>query len=194
MGNRYGRSYFNEATGRLARLLGLDGEIPIELGKTITPVVSVGDGTAPGMGLVRGRRWMGRSTNNGAGAGYLTFRAVRDVVVEAVFPWNTAGTGTVYIMAPADVTAAGLTYTNFGIFIERPASSTDWAPVEVSTTFTDPGANKVLLVNPDMQLAVAATPNMPSVWPANVVLQAGAALIVWHSAAAGRVWMRGYEW
>lgn len=53
----YGKGFLGEATIRLARLLGIDGQIPLKLGETITPVVLVGDGTLPGYGAQELRRW-----------------------------------------------------------------------------------------------------------------------------------------
>lgn len=55
----YGRSYFGDVTARIQRLLELEGLIPIELGKTIAPVALVADGTLPGYGDSKLRRFGG---------------------------------------------------------------------------------------------------------------------------------------
>lgn len=55
----YGRSYFGDVTARIQRLLELEGIIPIELGKTVTPVAVVADGTLPGYGDTKLRRFGG---------------------------------------------------------------------------------------------------------------------------------------
>lgn len=59
MAGTYGRSFFGDVTARLQRLLQLDGLIPIELGKSITPVAVVADGTLPGYGDQKLRRFGG---------------------------------------------------------------------------------------------------------------------------------------
>lgn len=54
----YGQSFFGEITSRLARLLNLEGQVPIKLQEGVSPVVLVGDGTIPGMAGFKGKRWM----------------------------------------------------------------------------------------------------------------------------------------
>lgn len=54
----YGQSFFGEVTNRLARLLQLEGRVPVKLQEGVTPVVLVGDGTIPGMASYSGKRWM----------------------------------------------------------------------------------------------------------------------------------------
>jgi hypothetical protein len=54
----YGQSFFGEVTNRLARLLQLEGRVPVKLQEGVTPVVVVGDGTIPGMASYSGKRWM----------------------------------------------------------------------------------------------------------------------------------------
>jgi len=55
----FGRSYFGDVTARIQRLLELEGLIPIDLGKVITPVAIVADGTLPGYGDSKLRRFGG---------------------------------------------------------------------------------------------------------------------------------------
>lgn len=59
MSSSFGRSFFGDVGARIQRLLDLEGIIPIDLGKVITPVALVADGTLPGYGDQKLRRFGG---------------------------------------------------------------------------------------------------------------------------------------
>lgn len=59
MSSSFGRSFFGDVTARIQRLLDLEGIIPVDLGKVVTPVVVVADGTLPGYGDQKLRRFGG---------------------------------------------------------------------------------------------------------------------------------------
>lgn len=90
----YGKGFLGEATVRLARLLGIAGQIPLKLGETITPVVLLGDGTAPGFGAQELRRWglyvdvagQVTSTNH-------AIRADADLIIDRI-SWSAANAST----------------------------------------------------------------------------------------------------
>jgi len=76
-------SFLGEATNRLYRALGLDGVIGVKVDDTIQPVVVVGDGMVPGMGLSRGRRFKGFL--DAPGLNTVAFiSAAEDVIIERV--------------------------------------------------------------------------------------------------------------
>lgn len=193
MSRRYGRSYFNELATRLSRLLSLDGEIPIELGDRITPVVMVGDGLAPGMTGNRGRRFVCTWSGNGAGAGFVTWRASRELVITALFPQNSTSTLQLYQVDATTMAAAGLTFGPSGTFVERVASSSDYPPLELATANTDPGAGKVALTRAQ-SVTVAGQPNASQNWPAPIMLPAGAGITIYAGAVGSHGWILGYDW
>lgn len=103
----FGRSFFGSATDRLARLLRLDGTIPVELGKTITPVVILGDGTSPGKTGLSGSRWMASCSAPIAGQTYSTPADGDGIIIDGIM-WSLPGvSGSIRIewSTPAQVAA-----------------------------------------------------------------------------------------
>jgi len=86
----YGRSFFGAATDRLARLLKLDGTIPVKLGEIITPVVILGDGTQPGKTGLSGSRWMASCAAPIAGQTYSTPTDGEGVIIDGIM-WGFPG-------------------------------------------------------------------------------------------------------
>lgn len=73
----YGRSDFGESETRLRRINSLEGLVPLDLGRVVTPVQLVADGTLPGMGQTRLRFFSFQGSQGGLGTGFW-FKCNRD--------------------------------------------------------------------------------------------------------------------
>lgn len=120
-------SYLGELTDRLYRLLQLDGVIRTGVADTIQPVVIVGDGTQPGMGSGRGRRFSG-FLDGAAPANVAFFQATADVIIERVLLTVTgnAGAGTCNMQVAVGGGGGG---TQVWPFLDRVRSVNDRPPV-----------------------------------------------------------------
>ena len=121
------KSYLGELTDRLYRLLELDGVVKADVEGTIQPVVIVGDGTNPGMGSQRGRRFSGFI--DGAAPGNVAFfQATDEVIIDRVFLTVTgnAGAGTCNMQVAIGGGGGG---TQVWPFLDRVASANDRPPV-----------------------------------------------------------------
>lgn len=125
----FGRSFFGEATLRLQRLLGLDGIVPVEVGKTITPVVILGDTTQPGFGGQSGRRFGGAWTlAGGAVSTNFGIKAESDLIITGIGGYiATAGAVSVAYLGPAAADPYALT-TRAAIFLDR-SVNVEFAPL-----------------------------------------------------------------
>lgn len=125
-GRTYGRSFFGEATTRLARFLGLEGEIPVGLEEKIRPVMIVGDATLPGYTSFRGRRWGAPGTNAG-GQQYL---ATEPVIVDGMsFANTTVGAATIEVKIYGPGEWPGAAPTTPVPWIDLLPTSSEAAPV-----------------------------------------------------------------
>lgn len=132
MGQRIQQSFLGEAAQRLARALGLDGLISPQFDsqERIIPVALVADGTVPGSGDHRGRRWAGGTIlAGGAQAPRQAFKATEDVVITALqFSSQTAGECTISYLGADEVEPWAIA-TQGPIFLDRARSAGEFAPV-----------------------------------------------------------------
>lgn len=120
-------SFLGEATNRIYRALGLDGVVRLQVDGTIQPVVILADGTLPGSGLSRGRRFKG-ACNSGGGATVAHFIAAEDIIIDrlvAVVGGN-AGVNTANVRLG---TVGITTQVRNTAFLDRNLGPTDLAPV-----------------------------------------------------------------
>lgn len=134
----WGQSDLGEAEDRLRSQLSLEGRVPVELeGPTprIVPVMIVGDGTRPGMGRSRDRRfWTGVNHTNLSTGVIGLVQATQNIVIEqAVFAATGAGTGFILQLGyyPPGATLPGPVGPAANPFIDRGRG--DLAPVNVGT-------------------------------------------------------------
>lgn len=86
-GERIDRSFLGDAALRLARIFDISGLVSpsFETAEKIMPMVLLGDGTLPGMGGGRGRRFAGAVIQaGGAGAAGIGIRAQADILIEEI--------------------------------------------------------------------------------------------------------------
>lgn len=138
MRNGWGSSDLGEAEDRLRSQLALEGRIPVDLQgpePKIIPVVIVGDGTRPGMGRSRDRRfWTGVGHTNLASGTIALVQATQNIVIEqAVFAVTGAGTGFILQLGyyPVGSTLPGVVAPAANPFIDRGRG--DLAPVAIGT-------------------------------------------------------------
>lgn len=92
----WGQSDLGEAEDRIRSQLSLEGRVPVELdgpNPTIVPVMIIGDGTRPGMGRSRDRRFMLGWNFQAAGQTAMVQPTQPIVIERAIFTHLGAGTG-----------------------------------------------------------------------------------------------------
>lgn len=122
-------SFLGEAANRLYRALGLDGPMGIKTDDTIQPVVVIQDGTQPGMGVQRGRRFGGFLAAAGAAANVAYFTALEDVIIERVFLHIEGNAAADILNANVNIGGNVAAGTRLWPFLDRAASTSDLAPV-----------------------------------------------------------------
>lgn len=170
----WGQSDLGEAEDRLRSQLALEGRVPVELeGPTpkIVPVMIVGDGTRPGMGRSRDRRfWTGVGHTNLASGTIALVQATQNIVIEqAVFAVTGAGSGYILQLGyyPIGSTLPGPVAAAANPFIDRGRG--DLAPVAIGTA-----AAALTTV-----LGIIQVPSVDSlVVPVDVMIEEGACFAV----------------
>jgi len=121
-------SFLGELTQRLYRALQLDGVVSCKVDDTVQPVVIVGDGTAPGMGSLRGRRFKGTALGAGAAASAAFFQAIEDVIIDRITVSVGSNAGADAALLALFVNQIGGA-VRFAPFMDRTLNVTDLAPV-----------------------------------------------------------------
>ncbi len=138
----YGRSDFGEAEQRLRRLLDLEGLVPLDLGRVITPVMVVADATVPGFGASRLRGFAVSGLPNNVAAQGWWFRCERreGVLIDSISV-ITAASATLHVryLGPQDADPVVLA-TSTGIMVDRSASGAEASPL-VRNAVSDASAN-----------------------------------------------------
>lgn len=142
----FGRSFLNEASSRLQRLLNVDGVLSpkIDGEPLLLPVISVGDATDPGNNEYKGRRFAFSYAATGAlGA---AFKATAPLVLtKCVVILSTAtGTWRIQYFGPEDADPAAGTYPNQDIILmENARSNLELAPLVRSNNIAIPAGGTI---------------------------------------------------
>jgi len=127
----YGRSDFGEAETRLRRLLSLEGLIPMDLSRSIQPVMLVGDGTLPGMSQARLRRFTVSSITTGVSTGFwLKANNEAGVVIDAIELTVSAAAAALRIryLGATDTDPLAIA-TPVGVMVDRAPSGSEVSPL-----------------------------------------------------------------
>lgn len=133
----WGQSDLGEAEDRIRSQLSLEGRVPVELegpNPTIVPVMIIGDGTRPGMGRSRDRRFLLGWNFQAAGLTAMVQASQPIVIERAIFSHLGAGTGFHWIeayYAPGTVPGALVFAPPTNPFLDR--GSGDLPPVLVAS-------------------------------------------------------------
>lgn len=128
------KSFLGELSDRLYRALGLDGPVSADVSYTVLPTIQVADGTLPGMGSQRLRRFaFGGQTN------YFTqihhFKALQDLIILRMdFDYDTFAAFGKFILSykgPDDAIGAEVPGgIDTGCFIDRAKTMNEIAPIQ----------------------------------------------------------------
>lgn len=126
----YGRSDFGEFEARTRRMLSLEGLIPLDLGRGITPVMLLGDATLPGFGQGRQRRFAGQVAQGGIGTGFWwKCEAAEGVIIdEVVVAITTACVVRMRYLGVNDADPVAIT-TAGGLMLDRATSGSEVSPL-----------------------------------------------------------------
>jgi len=145
---RTGRSDLGDVESRIRRILALEGLVPVDWNGNIVPVMIVGDGTLPGFGTARLRRWQLANFVTAAAGVDRWITVDQDVIIDriACIP-GTACTVTLSYQGPNDA-SPGAINGRAAPMLDRAQTSQELAPVRDaslsvaggSTIFNMPGA------------------------------------------------------
>lgn len=126
-------SFLGELSDRLYRALGLDGPVSADVSYTVLPMIQVADGTLPGMGSQRLRRFaFGGQTN------YFTqihhFEALQDIIITRLeFDYDVfAAFGKIVLSYKGPDDAIGAEVPggiDTGVFLDRARTMNEVAPI-----------------------------------------------------------------
>jgi hypothetical protein len=152
------RPFLGDALNRLVRMLGVSGSASPEYddGSKIVPTVIVGDGTFPGYGAEKLRRFkIGfLSTNNAGFPVHVGFTAQRDCIIQRItLSWTVANTGiSIRYFGPNDALPFAIA-NSAGCFVDRALSSGEVAPLLVGDDITGAAVNGARIWQYEMQAA-----------------------------------------
>lgn len=129
----YGRSDFGEFEARTRRMLALEGLIPLDLGRAITPVMLLGDASLPGFGQQRLRRFAAQPRQGGVGTGFWwKCEATEGVIIDQLrVTLTTAGVVRVRYLGSQDTDPVAIA-TAGGIMIDRATTGSEVSPLTTS--------------------------------------------------------------
>lgn len=176
----YGRSDYGEIETRLRRLLTLEGLIPLDLGRELTPVMVVGDTVGvPGFSS-RLRTFMSAGQAGGIGTGFWYKAEGADLIIDSIMlVVAVAGTFQCRYLGPSEADPVAFPNADSPM-VDRAVSSGERSPLVRSAVVA--GAGGVLLWNSVANLPVGY-------WQVNTrpfLLAAGAKIHVQGTQAHGQ--------
>jgi hypothetical protein len=148
---RTGRSDLGDVESRIRRILNLEGLVPTDWDGKILPVMIVGDGTLPGYGGSRLRRWQLSNFLTGAAGVDRWVTCDSDVIIDRIACIPGANTVvSVFYQGPNDATPGAIAGRNAPM-IDRAQTAAELAPIRDaqlglaggSTLFNMPGAGTI---------------------------------------------------
>jgi hypothetical protein len=136
-GSRIAITSLNQVEDKLRRNLNLAGDVGLQFGPDLKPVVISSDATTIGNATYRGRRFLGGVVIAGAGAAWSSaVKAADDLVIDGI-RWNTTGVAGTHLNWRLSTGREADPYTistPFAMWSERAQSVTDLAPLLISAT------------------------------------------------------------